>query len=371
MEFMNFPFKKGLLALATAALFLTSCGDDKNDPDPGNGTDPEVPEEKFTPGLAITIATDYERIYAEGDESIADLFTESDVVKFEVNWVKEEGKTYVNMDDPQLFVDMEGTATEITLVASGDAYVSEELSELFKDQMLEVYELTAKAESTDAEAAEPNASSEATVEIGKFGTMTLGVFGDFEDNNVYKTVKIGDQIWMAENLRTEKKNNGDRPYMGDEGEVENFSEIYGHSYVYDTEMISLQTALEQSGWHVPSVEEARTLFTTLGGIKDSDEWYGSYSNIINDVVSSDVQFWNFSGDFLGTNSSGLNFLGTGIPIDESGPEIDIFNLKEVTKIWLTPEVNNSQSVMRIISVKPDNLSVYGSQPGDAFVRLVK
>ena len=47
----------------------------------------------------------------------------------------------------------------------------------------------------------------------------IGTFTDPRDGEVYKTCKIGDQIWMAENLRFRTKNGGSYAYDNDESNV--------------------------------------------------------------------------------------------------------------------------------------------------------
>jgi uncharacterized protein (TIGR02145 family) len=97
------------------------------------------------------------------------------------------------------------------------------------------------------------------------------------DGNTYKTVKIGDQWWMAENLKTTHYRNGDAiPAETDSSAWSNLStgaycnsdndeanvEAYGRLYNWFTVIDSRN--LTPAGWHVPSDEEWKQLEMYLG-----------------------------------------------------------------------------------------------------------
>lgn len=86
------------------------------------------------------------------------------------------------------------------------------------------------------------------------------------DGNVYKTVKIGDQWWMAENLRVTHYRNGipipeesDQldPGVGAYYYDETYSETYG--CYYNWYAVSYGYAIAPDGWHVPTLEEWQEL----------------------------------------------------------------------------------------------------------------
>ena len=83
-----------------------------------------------------------------------------------------------------------------------------------------------------------------------------GTFKDKRDGKIYKTVKIGTQIWMAENLAY-KNTEGCWAYNNDVTKIK----IYG--YLYDWK--SAKKAVPQ-GWHIPSEAEWTALIANLGGI---------------------------------------------------------------------------------------------------------
>lgn len=84
-----------------------------------------------------------------------------------------------------------------------------------------------------------------------------GTFTDTRDGKIYKTVKIGTQTWMAENLQY-KTSGGIWAFDMDESNVEK----YGRLYNWNT----AKTACP-SGWHLPSDDEWTMLTTYLGGDK--------------------------------------------------------------------------------------------------------
>jgi uncharacterized protein (TIGR02145 family) len=98
------------------------------------------------------------------------------------------------------------------------------------------------------------------------------------DGNSYKIVKIGEQIWMQENLRVTHYNNGDSiPNIKDSALWVNYSSGAYCDYDNDTSNVktygrlynwyaaSDQRNVCPAGWHVPSDTEFAVLINILGG----------------------------------------------------------------------------------------------------------
>ena len=84
----------------------------------------------------------------------------------------------------------------------------------------------------------------------------LHLFTDPRDGQTYKTVKIGDQIWLAENLNYDPAAGNSWCYEDDTANCA----VYGRLYDWET----AKTACP-AGWHLPSEDEWDQLIAFLGG----------------------------------------------------------------------------------------------------------
>lgn len=120
------------------------------------------------------------------------------------------------------------------------------------------------------------------------------------DNHRYKTVKIGDRCWFAENM---KKNVGVwRCYGIEQDNVYHENcDVYGRLYVWNTAVGGTFAENAQGicpkGWHVPTSAEWAQLYTDAGGARN---------------LKSQLHYWTYNQEKLGTNESRFSALPAGI-----------------------------------------------------------
>ena len=148
------------------------------------------------------------------------------------------------------------------------------------------------------------------------------------EGNLYKTVKIGKQVWMAENLKTTKYNDDTSipevtdntlwgalltgAYCWYENDIDYNKPIYGGLYNW----FAAETGkLCPTGWHVPTDLEFNTLELTLGLHADSVNTWG-WRGTDHGKQMKNTTGWNDGEN--GTNISGFSALPGGYRHNTSG-----------------------------------------------------
>ena len=213
-----------------------------------------------------------------------------------------------------------------------------------------------------------------TLGIGFNPNLTYGTVTDIE-GNTYKTIAIGTQTWMAENLKTTKYRNGD-PINNVVGSIFWWGAADGSYCWYNNDQVvnkSLYGALYNwyavsdsrniapIGWHVPTDAEVATLVTFLGG-----------ENVAGGKLKEQgLEHWLISNSGA-TNSSGFSALPAG-KRGNSNIEIGVFDYAtNASWWWSTSEFSSTNS--KYFSVASVNDDVYLSNSGktDGFsVRCIK
>lgn len=139
------------------------------------------------------------------------------------------------------------------------------------------------------------------------------------DGNSYPTVILGDQEWMAENLRTSKYANGDDITLVTETSsiwCDQFNTLGTYCWwdddqsreipygkLYNGHAITDARNVCPTGWHVPTNQDWTDLHTYLGGAYVAP----------GKMKLNDVSFWGYYSNPIvdASNISGLSIIGTG------------------------------------------------------------
>ncbi|TVQ10337.1 MAG: hypothetical protein EA361_14140 [Bacteroidetes bacterium] len=171
------------------------------------------------------------------------------------------------------------------------------------------------------------------------------------ENNVYKTIKIGEQIWMAENLATTKYHDGTpirnvtantewsnlttAAYCWYENDNESNYGILYNWYVFETRNVC------PTGWHVPADYEWRTLEMHLGMSYEESIQFGSRGTDEGSKLKS-TNGWQEDGN--GTNESGF----TALPGGYRGTDGSFYNAGGWCYLWSRTETNSLGAWNRLL-----------------------
>ena len=129
------------------------------------------------------------------------------------------------------------------------------------------------------------------------------------DGNIYSTVVIGDQEWMAENLKVVHYRNGDPIPTGygaydwahlSTGAYGSYGPVATYGYLYNWFAVNDSRNIAPVGWHVPTDEEVQQLVDFLGGNSAAG----------GPLKEAGLSHWNWP-NFGASNSSGFTALPAG------------------------------------------------------------
>jgi len=165
--------------------------------------------------------------------------------------------------------------------------------------------------------------------LSKTNVIPAEPINDSRDGKKYKTVKIGNQTWMAENLNFEAK--GSKCYKNDPANCQK----YGRLYDWNT----AKTACP-SGWHLPSNTEWDKLLRYVDGSSGTES---PYKDEIAGKYLKAKSGWN-------NNGNGEDKLGfSALPGGEGYSDGDFRTVGDHGNWWSASEYNSNNAYYMIMS----------------------
>ena len=194
------------------------------------------------------------------------------------------------------------------------------------------------------------------------------------DGNVYQTVKIGDQWWMAKNLKVTRYINGDSipkvtdnstwrdlstgaycAFNNDNGNVDTYGLLYNWYVVGDSNNIA------PAGWHVPTSEEFMALLNYL--IANGYNWDGTTTEDKTGKSLASKTGWKTSteegdigNDVATNNASGFTALPGGYRYYYG----QFYHEGGRGYWWSTTEIDLGSAWARVLDCQKPNFGRFGS-----------
>ena len=200
-----------------------------------------------------------------------------------------------------------------------------------------------------------SSSSREVIEFVNPADVVVGSMKDSRDGQKYKTVKIGKQTWMAQNLNYKTANS-----FCYESSAEN-CEKYGRLYLWSAAMDSVGAwstngkdcgdltscsptdpvrGVCPKGWHLPSNTEWETMLIAVGGVSTAGKVLKSTSS------------WNGNG----TDDFGFSALSAGYRFVRG--DYDLEGSK--TYFWSSTEKDNNRAISMSLNGNDDNAFLNGN-----------
>ena len=213
-------------------------------------------------------------------------------------------------------------------------------------------------------------------------TKTYGLLTDI-DGNRYKTIQLGSQTWMAENLKTSHYKNGSPvPEVSDAGIWGSLSsgascwysnDSAGHACpygkLYNWYAVVNSSGLCPQGWRIPSDEDWMTLEREMG--MPESELYGIGARGLSLQIGGKMK--STSDDWLSPNAGASNASGFSVvPAGFRYPNGAYYQYLFETAFWSSTEFSAESSYDRIFGTDQSGIKrVNGAKVNGLSVRCVK
>ena len=289
-------------AFALSAM-LAACGDDSTSAK--DADQPDVVVETFDDLPVCSDNQDGSTAYVK-DEKTAYVCVDGD-------WVPEEENSSSSIASSSSSPRNDSLSSSVITSSSSEAPQSSS-SEAPQSSSSETTQSSSSAD-VNSSSSENELSSSSEMGI-IYGTMT-----DSRDGNTYKTVKIDEQVWMAENLnyadsvKTPSLKGQSSCYDGAATNCEKYGRLYTWAAAIDS--------VCPSGWHLPSRDEWKTLITAVGGDSTAGTALKSTSG------------WS---SYEGTSGNGTDTFGfSALPAGYRSPGGDYYNEHSFAQFWSSTE----------------------------------
>jgi len=205
------------------------------------------------------------------------------------------------------------------------------------------------------------------------------------DGNMYKVVQIGNQVWMAENLRVKHYKDGSPVAYYDDA-YSWISADHGAYCYYENDLkaadsigalynwysISDSRGLAPEGWRVPSDKDWMELEKYLG-MDSSSIQYAGYEQRGDNEATMLKTFHGWPNEitapeYAGTNESGFSALPSG---SRSANDGSYGMIESFAYYWTATENGPNNAWSRYLGIYPDISRAYAHKTAGSSVRCIK